>query len=98
MTPTLPKGVYFILGKGTKKYTAVFPDGSRVSFGHRDYQHYHDAVPVKLGGGKWLRKDHWDSNRRKNYRSRHAGLVCKDGKRCIDKKYSPAWFSYHFLW
>ena len=98
-TPTLPKGVTFSVPKtGLKKYTATLPDGRRVSFGHRDYQHFKDSVPKHLGGGKWSRKDHNDPARRANYRSRHGGLRCKDGARCIDKKYSPAWFSYHFLW
>ena len=98
MAPQLPKGIKFIKGQGKKKYTAILPDGKKVSFGHRDYQHYKDSVPKRLGGGKWSHKDHGDPERRKNYRKRHGGMVCKDGKKCISKKYSPAWFSYYFLW
>jgi hypothetical protein len=94
----LPKGTRFTLGPGQYKYTAILPDGKRVNFGHRDYEQYKDSVPKSLGGGRWSRKDHLDPERRKSYRARHGGMRCKDGTRCIDKKYTPAWFSYYFLW
>lgn len=95
---SLPKGIRFVKGQGNKKYTAILPDGRHVSFGHRDYQHYKDQVPKALGGGLWKYKDHLDPKRRKNYRTRHGALRCKDGRRCIDKKYTPAWFAYYLLW
>jgi hypothetical protein len=99
MPPTLPKNIYFTVSSNkTKKYTAHLPSGKNVHFGARGYQHYKDQVPKKLGGGKWSNKDHLDPKRRKNYRARHAGVINKDGKRAIDVKYSPAWFSYYFLW
>lgn len=94
----LMKGIYFVPGPGYKKYTAILPDGKKVHFGHRNYQHFKDSVPSELGGGIWSHKNHNDPARRKNYRTRHAGMVCKDGTKCITKKYSPAWFSYYFLW
>jgi hypothetical protein len=94
----LPKGIRFIRGPGKYKYTAILPNGKRVNFGHRDYQHYKDSVPRHLGGKLWSHKDHGNAVRRENYRKRHGGMRCKDGKRCIDVKYSPAWFSYHYLW
>lgn len=84
--------------KGKHKYVAILPNGKRVRFGHRDYEHYKDQVPKRQGGGRWSHKDHGDAKRRKSYRARHGGLKCKDGRRCIDVKYSPAWFSYHYLW
>lgn len=96
--PRLSTKIKFVKGPGKKKYTAILPDGKRVSFGHRDYQHYKDSVPKKLGGGIWSHKDHRDAQRRKSYRARHGALRCKNGEKCISKKYSPAWFSYHFLW
>ncbi len=105
MPPQLPKGTRFVVPRaGTKKYTAVIPPRrgaatpSRVSFGHRDYQHYKDQVPKNMGGGRWTKKDHGDKKRRTNYRKRHAGMKCKDGTSCVKKRYSPAWFSYHYLW
>lgn len=95
----LPKGIKFVVPKkGYKKYTAILPNGKRVSFGDRRYEHYKDQIPKNLGGKKWSQKDHKDKERRRNYRKRHGALKCKDGKKCISKKYSPAWFSYHFLW
>lgn len=98
MAPPLPKGIRFVRGPGFKKYTAILPDGKRVNFGDRRYQQYKDIVPPKLGGGKWSHKDHRDHKRRAAYRKRHAGMTCKNGSKCIDKKFSPAWFSYYFLW
>lgn len=95
---TLPKGIRFTRGPGDKKYTAILPNGHRVHFGHRAYQHYKDQVPKALGGGLWSHKDHLDPARRKNYRTRHGALRCKDGTRCVDKNLTPAWFSYYLLW
>lgn len=95
---SLLKGTRFVRGSGSHKYTAILPDGKRVSFGHKDYQHYKDSVPKSLGGGLWTHKNHNDKTRRDNYHSRHFGMRCKDGTQCITRRYSPAWFSYYFLW
>lgn len=101
--PTLPADIRFRRGDGDKKYKATWTDAvsgrtRTVQFGARGYEHYRDSVPRAKGGGLWSKWDHLDRARRANYRARHAGMRCADGKRCIDKKYSPAWFSYHFLW
>ena len=100
MPPSLKKGIYFEKASvaSGKKYTAIMPDGKRVNFGARSYQHYKDSVPKRLGGGKWSSKDHLDSDRRKNYKSRHGGVLTKDGRKAISVRYTPAWFSYYFLW
>ena len=86
-------------GKYPHKYTVTVDkqDGSKpknVSFGNVDYEQYKDSSPLKL----YKNKDHGDPKRRDAYRKRHAGIIKKDGTRAIDKKYSPAWFSYHYLW
>lgn len=98
----LPRGTKFIVPQNSnKKYTAIVPlklKTIRVSFGDKRYEHYKDSVPKSLGGGKWSKKDHKDKSRRKNYRKRHGARFCNNGKRCINVKYSPAWFSYYFLW
>ena len=101
--PALPKGTQFIVPKsGYKKYTALVPLGNgkikRVSFGDRRYQHYLDRTPRSMGGGKWSSKNHKDKQRRSNYRSRASGQRCSGGRRCIDVRYSPACFSYYYLW
>lgn len=96
--PRLPAGTQFIQGSGNHKYTAIMPDGKRVSFGHRSYQHYKDSVPASMGGGLWSSLDHKDLSRRASYRARHGALRCKNGKTCISVMYSPAWFSYYYLW
>lgn len=92
------KGIRFIKGPGYKKYTAVLPNGKKVSFGDKRYQHYKDNVPTSLGGGLYASKNHNDKKRRDSYRARHGALRCKDQSLCKDQKYSPAWFSYYFLW
>lgn len=99
--PSLPKGTYFEKGTGNYKYTAHVPVGGQmkiVHFGHRDYEHYRDSVPKSLGGKLWSHKDHNDKERRDNYRSRHRGMLNKDGKPAYKVKYTPAWFSYYYLW
>ena len=98
--PKLPKKIYFTVApkKTGKKYIAHLPNGNKVRFGARDYQHYKDFVPKRLGGKKWSHKNHLDKKRRENYRARHKGVLLKSGKRAISVKYSPAWFSYYFLW
>lgn len=97
---SLIRGVKFQKGPGYKKYTAILPDHiypkkshkKRVHFGDRRYEHYKDTVPKRQGGKQWSHKDHLDSKRRKSYRARH-------GANGYHKKlYSPAWFSYYFLW
>jgi len=96
--PKLPQGIKFQRGPNYKKYTAILPNGKKIHFGDRRYEHYKDSVPKNLGGKIWSHKDHLDPIRRKNYRTRHGSLKCKNGKKCISIKYSPAWFSYYFLW
>jgi hypothetical protein len=88
----------FVAGPRNYKYTAIFYDGRRVNFGHKDYQQYKDSVPKKMGGGLYSYKNHNDEKRRKNYRSRHSGIKLKNGKPAYQVKYSPAWFSYYYLW
>lgn len=88
----------FTKGPRMYKYTAWMRDGSKVHFGHADYEQYRDAVPVSLGGGLWTHKDHRDAKRRERYRARHRGVRTKSGRPAYRVKYSPSWFSYHFLW
>ena len=108
MPPVLPKKTRFeVPTKGKKKYVAIVPVRStngasagtiRVGFGHRDYQQYEDVVPKSMGGGRWSKKNHHDAKRRRSYRARHGGVLCKNGEPCISVRYSAAWFSYYFLW
>jgi hypothetical protein len=100
----LAKVERFVRGPGRYKYTAIMCAKSsggatqRVNFGHRDYQHYKDRVPAALGGGLWSHKDHRDPARRRSYRLRHAGIMNAAGEPAYRAKYSPAWFSYYYLW
>ena len=91
-------GIRFIEGSGKHKYTAILPSGKKVSFGDRNYEHYKDTVPKNQGGGLWSHQNHLDPVRRASYRSRHGALRCKNGQICVDIKYTPAWFSWHYLW
>lgn len=98
MAPSLARVDRFVRGKYPHKYTAIMDDGTRVHFGHQDYEQYRDSVPPSMGGGKWSNRDHGDAGRRRNYRARHSGVKTKGGTPAYKKKYSPSWFSYHFLW
>lgn len=75
--------ITFIIGKGNKKYTAILPNGRRVSFGDKRYQQYYD----KIGVYSWL--NHYDKKRRALYRARHG---------TNPKKYSAGWFALKYLW
>lgn len=88
----------FIAGPRNYKYTAIMKDGKKVNFGHKSYQQYKDSVPKSMGGGLYSHKNHGDELRRKNYRARHSGIKLKNGGLAYKTKYSPAWFSYYYLW
>lgn len=79
-------------GKGNHKYTAVLDSGKKVKFGDKRYEHFKDKI------GFFSDLDHNDKKRRKNYRARHGAIKLKDGTLAVNKKYSPAWFSYNYLW
>lgn len=74
-----------------KKYRAELPDGRSVDFGARGYEHYHDKI------GLYSSLDHGDKKRRAAYRKRH-GAIRAGGEVAHRKKYSPAWFSWRYLW
>jgi hypothetical protein len=79
-------------GTGNKKYkvTIYFKNGTKktIQFGDKRYQQYKDSTPLKL----YKTKDHKDKSRRENYRKRHGARGYQK------KKYSPAWFSWNYLW
>ena len=88
-------GVWAVWSKGTfpKKYKVVLIDKNdekikTVQFGDQRYEQWKDQTPLKL----YKSKNHNDSERRKNYRTRHSA----QGYHKV--KYSPAWFSYYYLW
>jgi hypothetical protein len=82
----------WIIGSGDKKYkvTIYFEDGRKktVQFGDKRYEQYKDSTPLKL----YKDKDHNDPTRRENYRIRHGAQNYQK------RKYSPAWFSWKYLW
>lgn len=86
--------VKFKRGPKPKKYTAVLSNGKEVHFGDRRYAHFKDQTPLKL----YSKLDHGDTDRRRNYRKRHRGILLKDGTPAYKKKHTPAWFSYRYLW
>ena len=76
-----------------KKYDAILENKQtkkkvRVPFGQKGYMHYKDNTGLKI----YSNLDHNDPERRKAYRARHGA---NDYQK---KKYSPAYFSYFYLW
>ena len=67
-----------------KKYTAIV-DGRKVHVGALGYQQFHDRTPLRL----YSALDHNDPERRRRYYLRHPKNY---------PKYSPDWFSKHYLW
>lgn len=95
MPPRLPKDTVFTKGKYPYKYRVKIPSKDvSVQFGRLPYEHYKDQTPAKL----WKSKDHLDGKRRKQYRARSSKQKTKSGEFAYKQRYSPAWFSYHFLW
>ena len=84
-------------GTGSHKYKVTIErNGSKktVQFGNKNQQQYFDNTPLKL----YSHLDHKDEERRKRYRERHSKILTKEGVPAYRVKYSPAWFSYNFLW
>lgn len=88
--------ITFSKGKGKYKYTAIIThkngEEERVSFGHKDYQQYHDKI------GLYSHLDHLDKERRKRYRQRHMKILLKDGRPAYKVRYTPAYLSLKYLW
>lgn len=77
--------------KADKKYTAILRNKKtgqtkQVHFGSSKYEHWKDTT----GLGEFSHKNHNDAQRRKHFRARMGDFA--------KKKYSPAYFSYHYLW
>ena len=102
MPPDSPWGQHFTSPlRGRKKYVALVPlNGTvrRVSFGDRAYEHYRDVVPALDGWSEVGHKDHLDA--RTTEKLSDPSRCSRVRERCTRKevRYSPAWFSYHFLW
>jgi hypothetical protein len=64
----------------------------KISFGSRKHQHYHDKI------GMYSSLDHNDPIRRQAYRNRHSKILLADGRPAYKVRYTPAWFSWNYLW
>jgi hypothetical protein len=77
------KIVYWKSTRKDKKWMSITPQGRKVHWGDPNMKDY---------------TQHHSEKRRKSYKKRHSGIILKNGKRAIDRKYSPAWYSYHVTW
>jgi len=79
-------------GPGNKKYRVrLYTNGTpwkTVTFGDKNYQQYQDKTPLRL----YQNMDHLDESRRQSYQARHGA----QGYQNIP--FSPAWFSWNYLW
>lgn len=95
--PRPKKTIEFQKGTGYKKYKAIIYEGDKkiktVQFGDKRYEQYQDNAC-----GYYSHLDHLDDDRRKAYRKRHRKIKTKSGEPAYKVKYSPAYFSYHYLW
>lgn len=76
-----------------KKYMAVLVRKGdnkikQVHFGDSRYSQFEDKTGLDL----YSHKNHYDLKRRANYRARHSA------KGHHLKKYTPAYYSYNYLW
>jgi hypothetical protein len=75
-----------------KKYDAIIQNREtgrekRIPFGASSYEQYKDST----GLGLYSHKDHLDKKRRDRYKARHKVYYKPN-------QYSPAYFSWRFLW
>lgn len=75
-----------------KKYVAYIKNKKndrlyKVNFGDSRYKHYNDKTGLK----DWTAANHNDKERRRRYRQRHINNLNKN-------EYSPAYFSWFYLW
>jgi len=79
---------------GKKLMVEVNKDGKKktIHFGATSYGHFKDKT------GIWKSKDHNDAERRKNYRSRHGGIIKKDGTKAIKDPMGASYHAYRVLW
>jgi len=73
-----------------KKYKAEV-NGRVVHFGALGYKQYHDKI------GMYSSDDHNDVKRRDRYRARHKKIMIGSTP-AYKIKYTPAWFSWNYLW
>jgi len=75
-----------------KKYDAILTDEKGntiyIPFGSSLYGQYED----KTGLGLYSEGDHLDEKRRASYRARHGAT------KAHTIRYTPAWFSWKYLW
>jgi len=74
---------YWPSSRSGKKWMTITPKGKTVHWGHPTMKDY---------------TQHKSKKRKSNYKKRHSGILLKNGSRAIDKKWSPAWLSYHVTW
>ena len=75
------------------KYDAILENKQnkrrvRVPFGSKIHEQYRDATGLRY----YSHLDHNDPKRRASYRARHGAEGYQN------RKYSPSYFSYYFLW
>ena len=92
-----PRGVRvgrFTYCKSTRpgKKLMVEVNGKTIHFGDSNMQHFKDRT------GIWKSKDHGDTERRKNYRSRAGGIRKKDGSLSVKDPNNANYHAYNVLW
>lgn len=77
-----------------KLMVVVEKDGKKrtIHFGDRKMEHFKDK------SGIWKSLDHGDTQRRKNYLTRSAGIKNKEGKLTKDDPFSPNYHARRVLW
>lgn len=80
--------------KEFKKYMVRTPKGKLIHFGDNRYEHYKDNT----GLGLYSHLDHKNEKRRRLYRTRHKGILTKEGKPAYLDREQPSFYSWRFLW
>jgi len=65
--------IFLVRAKPPKKWTAIFPDGKRVSFGaagYEDYTMHHDKTRMERYVMRHKKRENWDNPRTAGFWSR----------------------------
>jgi len=77
-----------------KKYSVITPEGKKIHFGNKKYEHFKDTT----GLGLYRKLNHNDKKRQKNYCNRSGGIKNKQGLLTKNDKESANYYSRMYLW
>ena len=67
-----------------KKYSVITPEGKKIHFGNKKYEHFKDTT----GLGLYRKLNHNDKKRQKNYQAFHESCLCNGTSGLIGSRHA----------